>query len=236
MTIDDAAVSDLDPFGIYDAEAERLDRFFTGLGERERDRPSRAAGWSVRDVLAHLAGEELYNHACLDDDLARLTDTLAQEGVSGLGGFNDWCVRQRRDLPYEDVLAEWRQKNAETRRRMRELGRNATLQTLAGPYPVGAQTFHYCSELATHADDVGAPVTAEEAGERTAWRVKVALFVLAEQHAKAQVEPSAEQIWVHADGAEAQLSPPEFVEATVGRLPADHPLDPRIRSALRCLA
>jgi hypothetical protein len=41
---------------------------------------------------------------------------------------------------------------------------------------------------------------------------------------------------VRAEGAPARLTPEEFVEATVGRLPGDHPLDARLREALRCLA
>jgi hypothetical protein len=41
---------------------------------------------------------------------------------------------------------------------------------------------------------------------------------------------------VRAAGVEARLTPAEFVAATVGRLAETRPLDPRLRSALRCLA
>jgi uncharacterized protein (TIGR03083 family) len=78
-------LSELDPFDIFDTEASRLDRFFAGLGDEEWNRPSRCQGWSVRDVLAHLAGEELYNHACLDGDLGRLRMTL-ERAVNQCGG------------------------------------------------------------------------------------------------------------------------------------------------------
>ncbi|MGV9772081.1 maleylpyruvate isomerase family mycothiol-dependent enzyme [Streptosporangium sp. NPDC003464] len=227
----------LDPFDIFDTEAARLDRHFSRLDDEGWERPSRCAGWSVRDVLGHLAGEELYNHACLDGDVQGFTAMLGREGVTGgFNGFNDWCVRRSRGMPVEEVLEEWRRANGETRGRMRALGRDAELQTLAGPYPVGLQTFHYDSEYATHADDVGAPVPDDEAGERARWRAEVAAAVLAEQGSQAQVELTAERIWVHAAGATAQLSAPEFVEATVGRLPDGHPLDRRLRAALRCLA
>jgi uncharacterized protein (TIGR03083 family) len=227
---------DFDPFDIFDTEAARLDRFFSGLDEAGWQRPSRCDGWSVRDVLGHLAGEELYNHACLDGTVHELLDRLAAEGVTGFNDFNEWSVRERRDRPVEGVLEEWRTQNDETRRRMRALGRDGTLDTMAGPYPVGLQAFHYDSEYATHGDDVGAPVAEGEADDRTLWRVAVGRFVLAEQEAKVQVEQTAEQIWVAVDGVSAALSYPEFVEATVGRLPDSHGLDPRIVSALRCLA
>ncbi|NJP89509.1 maleylpyruvate isomerase family mycothiol-dependent enzyme [Nonomuraea sp. FMUSA5-5] len=232
----DELLKDFNPFDIFDAEAARLDRFFSSLDDAGWQRPSRCDGWSVRDVLAHLAGEELYNHACLDGTVPDLMSRLAEEGIGGYNEFNEWCVRERAGLPVADVLAEWRTKNAETRERMRALGRDAVLDTMAGPYPAGHQTFHYDSEYATHADDVGAPVGEDESDGRTLWRVAVGRFVLAEQNAKVQVEQTAEQIFAAVDGLTATLSYPEFVEATVGRLPASHGLDPRIASALRCLA
>ncbi|MDA0637083.1 maleylpyruvate isomerase family mycothiol-dependent enzyme [Nonomuraea sp. MCN248] len=225
-----------DPFDIFDAEASRLDWFFAGLDEEGWRRPSRAAGWTVRDVLGHLAGEELYNQACLDgtmDDLRRLMES---EGIAGYNEFNEWCVRQRRGLPVEDVLKEWRDKNGDTRRRMRALGRDALLETMAGPYPVGKQTFHYASEYATHADDVGAPVRPDEEDARTFWRIAVGRFALAEQDTRVQIEQTSDEIWVHFGDAEATLSYPQFVEATVGRLPEGQGVSPRLVSALRCLA
>ena len=215
----------LDPFDIFDTEAARLDRFFSSLDAAGWERPSRCEGWSVRDVLGHLAGEELYNHACLNGTLGDLVETLARENVA-ISEFNDWCVRQRRGVPVEEVMAEWREKNGETRRRMRELGTEAMIDTAAGPYPVGEQTLHYDAEYATHADDIGVPVTPEEAAERTAWRVEVGLFALAEAGSKAEGEK------LLAEG----LPPEDFVAATVGRLPDGHPLDPELTQALRCLA
>ncbi|MGW0804892.1 maleylpyruvate isomerase family mycothiol-dependent enzyme [Nonomuraea sp. NPDC002799] len=232
----DDLLKDFDPFDIFDAEAARLDRFFAGLDEAGWQRPSRCAGWSVRDVLAHLAGEEAYNHACLDGTVQELMTRLAAEGVTGFNDFNDWSVRRRRDLPVEAVLEEWRVKNGDTRRRMREAGRDTMIDTMAGPYPAGRQAFHYDSEYATHADDVGAPVSQKEAESRTLWRVAVGRFVLDEQEAKVQVEQTADEIWVAVDGTSASLPYDEFVEATVGRLPGDYGLDPRVASALRCLA
>ncbi|TDD08795.1 maleylpyruvate isomerase family mycothiol-dependent enzyme [Nonomuraea deserti] len=232
----DDLLRDYDPFDILDAEAARLDRFFSGLDEAGWSSPSRCDGWSVRDVLGHLAGEELYNHACLDGTVQDLLARLSAEGVSGYNDFNEWSVRRRRELPVGEVLEEWRVKNGETRRRMRELGPDAPLDTMAGPYPNGLQAFHYDSEYATHADDVGAPVSADEAEGRTSWRVAVGRFVLAEQEAEVQVEQTAEQIRASVDGVGATLSPAQFVEATVGRLPASSGVDPRVAAALRCLA
>ncbi|HLU33590.1 MAG TPA: maleylpyruvate isomerase family mycothiol-dependent enzyme [Natronosporangium sp.] len=228
---------ELDPFDLYDAEAARLDAYFDSLDEAAWQRPSGCAGWSVRDVLAHLAGEEAYNHACLDGTVPELLDRQQREGAGEtLDQVNEWMVRQRRGLPVAEVLAEWREANADTRRRMRERGRDGTVQTAVGPYPAGRQAFHYASELATHGDDVGVPVDPQEEEGRIAWRAQVGLMALDELASPVRVTPGPQGFEVRAEGAVGQLTPSEFVAATVGRLPAEHPLDDRIRAALVCLA
>ncbi|MGH3657161.1 MAG: maleylpyruvate isomerase family mycothiol-dependent enzyme [Micromonosporaceae bacterium] len=230
------ALDDLDPFDILDAEAERIDRHFSGLRVDQWLRPSACTGWSVRDVLGHLAGEEAYNHACLDGDVAGFYRMLDEAGVRGLGGFNQWCVAQRRDLPVADVLDEWRTGNGETRRRMAERGRTGHLDTSIGPYPVGLQAFHYASEYATHADDVDAPVESYEEPARTQWRSRVGQFVLEEMHSPVEVESRDGGYRVSVGTVSDLLSASDFVTATVNRLPDDHPLDPSLRSGLAVLA
>jgi len=229
-------LEDLDPFDLFGTEADRLDRHFDSLDGEDWLRPSGCVGWSVRDVLAHLAGEELYNRACLDGDIAGFYRTLESAGVTGMDDFNQWCVEQRRDLPVADVLTEWRAESGETSRRMRERGRDGTLETSVGPYPVGLQAFHYASEYATHADDIGVPVRPYEEPARTDWRVRVGRFVLGERHSPAEVEPLDGSFRVSVGNVSAELSAADFVTATVDRLPPDHPLDATLREALACLA
>ena len=52
--VDDADLQGLDPYDLMQREAERLDQFFVGLDDAAWSRRSRCAGWSVRDMLAHL--------------------------------------------------------------------------------------------------------------------------------------------------------------------------------------
>lgn len=236
MIMNVTELADLNPFDLFDAEADRLDRFFSRLDDARWRRPSRCAGWTVRDVLAHLAGEEAYNHACLDGDMSGFLALLHDAGVSGVHEFNEWSVRRRRDLPVAEVLAEWRTANGITRARMRERGFDSELTTLAGPYPNGLQAFHYASEYATHADDVGAPVEPGEEPGRTRWRARVAEFVLDEQGRPAEVDRVNGRYRVVVGDRREEMTEGEFVSATVARLPDDHPLDPRVRDALVCLA
>ncbi|WP_018657960.1 maleylpyruvate isomerase family mycothiol-dependent enzyme [Actinomadura flavalba] len=231
-----SAVDGLDPFDLLDSEAARLDAHFTLLHAGDWDRPSRAEGWSVRDVLAHLAGEELYNHACLNDDMEGFILLLHDEGVQGLEAFNQWSVETRRDLPVSDVLTEWRAKSSETRRRMRDRGYDGSLVTRSGPYSVGFQTLHYASEYATHADDIGAPVEPGEREGRTAWRARVGILALSERGTGVFVRETKGGYHILWGAESADLSPDEFVAATTARLPNDHALSVPLREALIALA
>ena len=235
--MDAAELAGLNPFGIFDVEAARLDHFFSGLDEAGWHRPSRCPGWTVRDVLCHLAGEELYNHACLNGDLEAFRGHGARRGhhrrlrrvqpvvrppaprPARQRGAGRMAGGQRRDPAPDDPL-----------------GRDAPLTTAAGPYPAGLQAFHYSSEYATHADDVGAPVAPGERPGRTAWRVSFGRFALTEQDAPVKTWISGDNLVVQLGGLTTGLSPEDFVEATVGRLPDTYPIEPALRDALRCLA
>src|SRR5437588_599560 len=61
-----------DPFPAYDAEIRRLRRHLHSLDPAGWRRKSHCAGWSVKDVVAHLCTDELYNEACLDETLGEL--------------------------------------------------------------------------------------------------------------------------------------------------------------------
>ncbi|MBA2529311.1 MAG: maleylpyruvate isomerase family mycothiol-dependent enzyme [Euzebyales bacterium] len=231
------ALADLDPFALLDAEAQRLDGFFAGLRGEGWERPTRCEGWRARDLLAHLAGSEVYNRACLDDRLDELFATARAAGSDRLDAFNAWMVRQRAGKPVDDVLAEWRESGASNRRRLRDLGRDGTLATSAGPYPAGAQAFHLAVEAATHADDLGAPVDGGERESRTGWLARVARWSLShEREDGPRLRPVDGGVEVGTDGERARLSDAELVAAATARLPHDHPLSPALREALRAFA
>jgi hypothetical protein len=97
-------LADLDPFDLFDAEAARLDRFFGSLDQAGWIRASACQGWSVRDVLGHLAGEEEYNHACLDGTVGQLFARLEREGA-GPQGFEVRVDGTTGRLPPDEFVA-----------------------------------------------------------------------------------------------------------------------------------
>src|SRR5579864_1188400 len=127
--IDDSELRDLDPFDLLDAEARRVDGFFAGLDGDDWLRPTRCEGWRRREMLAHLAASEEYNHATIDGTVPALIERATAAGAEGLDAFNAWGVQRLADRTVEEVLAEWRTANATTRRALRELSWDGTLST-----------------------------------------------------------------------------------------------------------
>jgi uncharacterized protein (TIGR03083 family) len=224
---DDAVLDGLDPYDIMDAEAARIDRFVAGLGATELEAPSGCAGWSVQDVVAHLAGGEEYNHACLDDGIGALFERLGAVGVTDMDSFNAHGVREREGRPIADVLDEWRRGCQRTRTELRHRD-GKELPTAVGPYPVRCQAFHLASELVTHGDDIGAPPS----GVPEDWRARFAVFAVSETKPEITIELLPGAAKVSYDGRDVTLTTEDLVAATNGRLATDHPMDPALRSAL----
>jgi len=230
----EARVADLDPFDLLDTEAERVARFFESGPDWSL--PTRCEGWNVHDLLAHVDGVEVYHTACLDDSLAALFEEAGKKGASDVDSFNGMFVEDGRSKSTDELLASWRTRNADVRKRLRERGRDGSLSSSVGPYPVGLMAFHIASEYATHADDMGVEIPAAERAARTAWRAKVSEFAVEETDKPVTFEARNGSHVVRVGNKEATLPDADFVEAVTARLPKDYAIDPEVRDGLRALA
>lgn len=222
-----------DPFDLMDRESERIDEFYTYLNESEWSMPTRCAGWSRRDVLAHLAAGEDYTHAGLE---GRVAEFLQSSGATSMDDFNDWGIRQRAALPSAELLAEWRELSRDNRARLRERGMDGVIDTSVGDYPVGRQTYYLAAELATHADDAGVPIRDPEHDQRLDWRVRFARVAVDDSGRGVSVSPQAGAELVQLGDDQVRLTDEEFVEAAARRLPGPFPIPETLREALVVLA
>jgi len=227
---DESLLDGLDPFDLLGREADRVHRLFTS--EPDWSRSSRCAGWTVRDMLAHLKGLEDYTRANLDDRVRDLFRAAEQAGVLDVGAFNDWQIRAYADVPTEELVGEWREAQVANLQQLRERGRHGSVDTMVGQYPSWLQTFHFAVEYATHGDDIFVLVPEEDRRERTAWRVAFARFVLGELEKPVTVTTRDDHVVVESDLGRAELSFADFVEASVGRLPDTHWLEDPLRELL----
>jgi uncharacterized protein (TIGR03083 family) len=228
---DPAELREFDPYVLLHDERARLDRFFSSRDGADWTQPTRCDGWSVRDLLSHLAGSEEYNHACLDDKVGELFERYGARGATDVNSFNAAGVADRAGLPAAEVLEEWRDATTRTHRELRQRdGQNMT--TAAGPYPVRLQAFHLVAELATHADDMAVPVAEEEAAGRLEWRAQFSRFVLREEKEGLAVTDDDGRTRVQADELDVSLSNEDLVEVVAARRPVEADLTDQQRRAL----
>jgi len=228
---DDSELAGLDPFALLDQEARRLDTFFSRLEDSDWSRPSRCTGWTTRDVLGHLAAGEEYHRACLDGEVAKLLTQFAERGATDLDSANALGVAEYAPLSSDEVLARWRAAGAANRRRFRDRG-DGTVDTSVGEYPCRWQAFHVASELATHADDIGLPVTEEEHDKRLAWRSRFSRFALAESKPNLEIRVTAGRTIVTDGDVTADLVDSELIDGVMGRLEETSRVDAASRELL----
>ncbi len=223
---------DLDPFLTLDQEVARIQSLLDILKPEEWRRPTRCAGWTIRDLVAHLDSDEEYNEACLEE---RIKEYIT--GFKDLDNFNARQIEKRAHLSNEDILEQWSSRQARVRERWAKLGLGAKIQTSIGPYPLRAQIWHITSEYATHGDDLGVFVGEEEAEFRLMWRIQVSLFAVQERAKPLGLERMDDVIIVTARDLRLALSDEDFVAAVSARLPLpENPEDRRVVEALRTLA
>ncbi|HEX6499426.1 MAG TPA: maleylpyruvate isomerase N-terminal domain-containing protein [Micromonosporaceae bacterium] len=228
-----SAVVGADPFDLIDRECDRVDEFYTYLSESEWSAPTRCAGWSRRDLLAHLAAGEDYTRAGLD---GRVAEFLESSGAASMDEFNEWGIRKRAALPPAELLAEWRELCRDNRARLRERGVDGTIDTSVGDYPVGKQTYYLAAEVATHADDAGVPIRDTEREQRLDWRTRFARVAVDDSGRGVSVSPQGGAEVVQLGDDQVRLTDEEFVEAVARRLPGPFPIPDTLREALVVLA
>jgi uncharacterized protein (TIGR03083 family) len=228
---DDRELAGLDPFALLDGEAERLDAFFSGLGESGWTRASRCAGWTVRDVLGHLTHDEDYHRACLDGTVAAFLARFAGRGGTDLDSANALGVAGYAALSPDELLACWRAASADNRRRFRERG-DGVVDTSVGDYPCRWQAFHVAAELATHADDIGVPAAGGEHGKRATWRARYSRFALAEARPHLRIQAGGAGTRVTDGSDTVEVDDHELVEAVMGRLDETSGLNAKLRELL----
>lgn len=220
MTTDEHELDGLDPYVLLDAEAARIDGYLSRVPDSRWGEPSRCEAWSVRDVLCHLAATEAYHRACLDRDVASLFAAGAAKGLDSLDAWNDDGIHAFDGIRPSDVLDRWRHSNAETRGKFRAAD-GSDIDSSIGAYPARWQAFHVASELATHADDIGVPVSESEREHRRAWRVRVSRFALAEAKPEVRMTSSDASTTVSRDGFEVSVDDDVLIEGVAARLSAD---------------
>jgi uncharacterized protein (TIGR03083 family) len=221
-----------DPFSTLDREINRLSEFFTSLDPENWKAPTHCEGWTVRDMVAHLDSDEEYNEACLNDTVGKLI-----AGFTSIDDFNDRQIQKRAHLSNEEILQQWRVRQAHVHKTWEQLGLEVEVPTFIGPYPLHAQIWHITSEYATHADDMGVQVPPEDQHPRLMWRFQFSAFAVQEKKNPPSLAHKDNRMIIFTDQHRLSLSEEDFVAAVSARLPVpENPQDRKLIAALRTLA
>jgi uncharacterized protein (TIGR03083 family) len=228
--VDAQDIEGLNPYDIMSTETTRLDRHFQTLSGDDWSQPTRCAGWSVRDVLAHLAASEAYNRACLEGTVPQFLGEIGAKGATDLATANDIGIREYDGKSTDEILDEWRGTVAANREALRARD-GGDIETSVGAYPARFQAFHLAFELATHGDDIGVPVSEEERASRIEWQARFGRFALKETKPDIAIDGEGGRVHVRTGDVDVDLSNEEFVQAVAARVPSGE-LDDKTASAL----
>ncbi len=131
------------------AEEEALDRLVADLGPAGWAAATPAAGWDVRDSVAHLAGSEDLARTAMHDAAAfetRRDELLAAGGDALLGAG--------RTMPGPVVLAWWRAARADVAEDLARLGPRERIRWFAGPMAATSFATARLMETWAHGQDV----------------------------------------------------------------------------------
>ncbi len=229
--VDDHDLTGLDPYVLMASEAGRLDRFFASARADDWKKPTRCEGWSVRDLLAHLAASEDYNRACLDGTVQQFLADVGAKGAVDLASANEIGIHEFDGRTPDQILETWRASGAENRAAFAARD-GADVDSSVGAYPARWQAFHLAFELATHADDADVPVEPSEAAARAEWQARFGRFAIKELKPDLAIEASNGRTRVRGEGVDVDLSDEEFVQAVAARLPAGSGIDDETAAAL----
>jgi uncharacterized protein (TIGR03084 family) len=132
------------------AEYEQLDGVLTGLTVEQWAQPSAAAGWTVADVVLHLAqSEELAVASIAGEEVP-----LSAERAGKVDDWADELVAAQRDIAPGDLLARWRAAAFAVPAALRTVPKGTRLRWVTNRISPAALATTRLAEHWTHAHDI----------------------------------------------------------------------------------
>ena len=182
-------------FEALDRQHLELGAMLEGLDRPGWEAPSRCAGWSVADVVLHLAQtDELVIAGCT----GAVTDARAffspnDQGIETVDDAAELAVRNERGLPIDDLMARWRRASESSRQLLRDRQPDQRVPWVVGELPPRTLATTRLSEYWIHTGDIS-PARDLAADDRLwhiarlAWRTLPYAFVRAGASLSAPVE------------------------------------------------
>jgi uncharacterized protein (TIGR03084 family) len=219
-----------DVFAALGAQTDRLDAILGGLDEGQWSAPSLCPGWSVSDVVLHLAQtEEGVAATVTGSDMV-----IPSEGAANIDEAMEHWVRAERGASHEEVHVRWNKARREALDAMRGADPGTPLTWAAAPLRPKTLATTRLSEHWIHTMDIAEPLGIENPDTddigHLAWlAVKTVPYAFARAgrddppSVRAElVAPSGAEWRFGPDDAECVIAGPasEFVRVAARRIPA----------------
>ena len=143
-----------DIFDDLTAEYEQLDGILAALTPAQWAHPSAATGWTVADVVLHLAQSEELVIASVSAAAA----TFAAASAGGVDALADASVAAQRQISPADLLRRWRTTTGATPGALRAQPGGTRLQWITNRISPAALATTRVAEHWTHAQDIAGPL------------------------------------------------------------------------------
>ena len=149
-------------FDDLEAEQQRLDGILAGLNQAQWASPSAAAGWSISDVVLHLAqSEEAVVASAVSTGTALLGQNIASRPVGiSVDGHAEQGVRAERDTT-GPVLERWRQARIAALAGLRAAAPGQLLRWVEAPLKPATMATTRLAEHWAHGLDIAEPLGAD---------------------------------------------------------------------------
>jgi uncharacterized protein (TIGR03084 family) len=216
-------------FDDLEAEQDRLEEILAGLDSGQWAAASGAAGWSVADVVLHLAqSDEGVVTSISGDGLQMRVEAVTGETVDTRA---EDAVRAQRAAP-EEVFARWQRDRAAAMAALREADPQQPFEWVTGPVKAATLATTRLAEYWTHGLDITGPLGIDypdtERLRHIAWlahrTLPYALTLGGERPAAVRCEltsPNGTEVWRFGpEDAESSISGPagEFCRVGAQRL------------------
>ena len=199
----------MDVIDDLDAEQQQIDRMLAGIDDAAWDAPSAAEGWSIADVVLHLAQSE--EAVVARTKGTSLADALP-EALVGAASMDDmmarWVASER--APGPEVFARWRNARTAAVAALRDADPDTRLPWAAAPLKPAALATTRLAEHWAHALDIaeglGVPYPDTDRLRHIAWlahrTLPYAFTVAGEEPHEVYCEltaPDDETVWTFGD-------------------------------------
>lgn len=160
-------------FDELDRQHAELGEMLDGLDPTGWERPTRCEGWTVADVVLHLAQtDEFVIGGCTGEISDSNSPFLSNvEGAENVDDVAELAVQRERGTPADQLLARWRAASAESRRLLRERPADQRIPWVIGTLPPRTLATTRLSESWIHTGDIAEALGAEVVADDSLWHI-----------------------------------------------------------------